>query len=75
MDLKAFYSPIQNELDQVEAVLCESLTRDKYERIKDVGVYLSTFPGKRIRPALALFSFKALQPNQPVPDQKSGSQD
>ena len=59
MRLKHIYSPIEKELAKVEKILRSSLGDSGYGRISDMSEYLLDAKGKRLRPALVIFSAKA----------------
>ena len=59
MRLKDIYSPIEKELAKVEEILRSSLGDSGYGRISDMSEYLLDAKGKRLRPALVIFSAKA----------------
>lgn len=59
MELDQIYRPIKKELEEMEEVLETSLTRSKNQSILKMSRFLLKFPGKRIRPALAILSAKA----------------
>lgn len=59
MQLKDIYQPIRKELKDVEELLRASLTNTGYKSISEVNNYLLDAKGKRLRPALVIFSAKA----------------
>src|SRR3989338_3979923 len=59
MSLEKIYKPIASELNQVDKLLNRSLQSTSNESILDINRYLLESPGKRIRPALVVFSAKA----------------
>ena len=59
MHLKDIYSPIAKELAKVEKILRSALGDSGYGHISDMSEYLLDAKGKRLRPALVIFSAKA----------------
>lgn len=61
MKLKEIYRPIEKELFDVNELLRKSLLSTKHKSILKISNYLLDVEGKRLRPALVLFSAKASQ--------------
>ena len=59
MDLSAIYKPIQREMAQVEARLSEELCADE-QPLAQLTAHVAAYKGKRIRPALVLFSGRCM---------------
>ncbi len=57
--LKTLYAPIQQEMRDVEQILCEEL-RSKHPYVDELVQYGNKLGGKRLRPALLLLTAKAL---------------
>ncbi|MEW6009084.1 MAG: polyprenyl synthetase family protein [Candidatus Omnitrophota bacterium] len=64
MDLEPIYQSIKKELKKVEEVLESSIGKSKNKPVLKLGRFLLESGGKRIRPALVIFSAKASL-NQP----------
>lgn len=64
MELSEIYKPIQKEMPEVEKCLCSTLNGTFNKSILEVNQYLLDSPGKRIRPALVMFSARAVQHDQ-----------
>lgn len=62
MQLKEIYGPIEKELEHVETILKETLKKSKNKSVLRINNFLLDSPGKRIRPALMIFSAKAAAP-------------
>ncbi len=60
MLLKEIYRPVEKELFQIENLLKASLERPKRKSILKINNYMLVSPGKRLRPALAALSNKAV---------------
>jgi geranylgeranyl pyrophosphate synthase len=52
--------PIRDELQKMETIIAKSLGDESYPHISEMNSYLVKAPGKRVRPTLLLFCFKAL---------------
>lgn len=59
MELNIIYSPIKEELQEVEEVMRKELLATQNEFLLELIAYLLKNPGKRLRPALILLSLKA----------------
>jgi octaprenyl-diphosphate synthase len=59
MDLSAIYSPIQREMARVEERLAQELRADE-QPLSQLTAHVAAYKGKRIRPALVLFSGRCL---------------
>jgi geranylgeranyl pyrophosphate synthase len=59
--------PIRDELHKMESIISQSLGKESYGHISEMMAYLTKSRGKRIRPILLLFSFKALVDGEKVP--------
>jgi geranylgeranyl pyrophosphate synthase len=64
MELNQIYQPIGKELKEVEEILGISLQDSKNESILRLNRFLLESPGKRIRPALVILSYKTALGNQ-----------
>ena len=61
--LKTVYEPIYEDILAVEQLIRDVLGQEDYAKIQSVNDYVLGAPGKRLRPALLLFTFRALSPN------------
>jgi len=59
MDPSAIYRPIQREMAQVEARLAQELRADE-QALAQLTAHVAAYKGKRIRPALVLFSGRCM---------------
>jgi octaprenyl-diphosphate synthase len=59
MTLKELYAPIQDGLEQVEAILARELSSQS-KLVDEFMAHVASFRGKRLRPALALLAGKCL---------------
>lgn len=66
MRLREIYAPIEKELIEVERALERSLKGTEHSRIHELTDYILKERGKRLRPALVLFSAKASQGKLPI---------
>jgi len=61
MNLEKIYQPIQKDLNRVEKVIENSLSKSRSKKILEINKYLLDSPGKRLRPALVILCAKASQ--------------
>lgn len=66
MDLTAIYSPIEKELKDVESALGQAFAESEYQQIVEIGEFLMSSPGKRLRPALVLLTANLTGANKSV---------
>ncbi len=59
--------PIKDELHKMEGIILRALGQESYGHIAEMTSYLMKSPGKRIRPILLLFCFKAILDGEKVP--------
>lgn len=64
--LNEFFRPIKTEFAMVDTVIKQSLADETYPEILQINQYLQETPGKRLRPALLLFSFFAVADKESI---------
>lgn len=68
MSLAQIYAPIEVELQQVSSLIQQALERTTLKPLYEINQYIIATPGKRIRPSLALLSYKALTSKEGAKD-------